>query len=167
MDRIILCYSHEGAENSRMPGGLPMLFQKGDFDWGYQTVPQKGCDNHIMFASRGRILGGCSAINGTVFTRGAKADYDHIADMGNPGWSWNDMLPHFRAFETFHPAEWHQADLSSHGNNGPLHTEPHPLRPISQKVLESFIDQGFEYKPDMFVQGEFEGLSYTYYTMKC
>lgn len=157
MNRVIVCYSHEGIDNSRMPGGLPALYQEGAVDWNYQTVPQKGCKNRVIAASRGRLLGGCSAVNGTVFTRGAKADYNRIADMGNPGWSWNEMVPYFKASETFHPAEWHQADLSAHGVDGPLHTEPHPLMPISQKVLDSFLDQGFEYKPDMFVQGEFEG----------
>ncbi|CAF2792191.1 unnamed protein product [Rotaria sp. Silwood2] len=159
--------SHKGIDNSRMPGGLPALFQEGALDWDYEMVPQKGCNNRVLAASQGRVLGGCSAINGTVFTRGAKADYDRIADMGNLGWSWNDMLPHFKAAETFHPAEWHQADLSAHGTNGLLHTEPHPLMPISQKILDSFIDQGFEYKPDMFVQGEFEGLLCSYYAIKC
>ncbi len=68
------------------------------------------------------------------------------------------MLPFFKASETFHPAEWFEADLSVHGTNGPLHTAPYPLAPISKKILESFIDMGYDYKPDMFAQGEFEGL---------
>jgi choline dehydrogenase-like flavoprotein len=166
LEWVILCNSHEDLDNSRMPGGLPLLFQQPEIFWGYDMVPQKGCNDHIIAASRGRFLGGCSGINGTVFTRGAKADYDRIADMGNPGWGWNDMLPHFKASETFHSAEWYQADLSAHGINGPLHTEPHPLAPISEKILESFIDQGFEYKPDMFVQGEYEGLICSYHMTK-
>jgi hypothetical protein len=61
--------------------------------------------------------------------------------------------------------KWHQADLTAHGTNGPVHTEPHPLAPISEKILESFIDRGFEYKPDMFVQGEYEGLLCHCYTI--
>jgi choline dehydrogenase-like flavoprotein len=77
------------------------------------------------------------------------------------------MLPRFKASVTFHSAEWHQADLSAHGTNGPLHTEPHSLMPISQTILDLFIDEGFEYKPDMFVQGEFEGLLCSYYAIKC
>ena len=78
-------------------------------------------------------------MNGTLICRGAKADYDRIASMGNPGWSWDEMLPFFKASETFHPAEWHQEDSSVHGTSGPLHTGPHQLAPISEKVLESFI----------------------------
>jgi choline dehydrogenase-like flavoprotein len=148
-----------------MPGGWAAI-HKTSFDWGYDMVPQKGANNRVLAAPRGRFLGGCSAINGTLIIRGAKADYDRIANMGNPGWSWEDMLPYFKASETFHPAEWHQADLSVHGTNGPLHTEPQALAPISEKILESFIDCGFEYKPDMFVQGEYEGMLCLYYARK-
>jgi len=142
--------------NSRIPGRFPFMF-KTEHDWGYEMVPQRGCNGRIIPASRGRLLGGCSAMNGTVILRGVKADYDRIANMGNPGWSWDEMMPFFKASETFHSAEWHQADLSAHGTNGPLHTEPCRIAPISEKVLQSFIDSGYEYKPDMFVQGEFEG----------
>jgi choline dehydrogenase-like flavoprotein len=140
-----------------MPGRIGELV-KSVYDWGYDTIPQKGCNNRIITVPRGRLLGGCSAMNGTLLIRGVKADYDRIASMGNPGWSWDEMMPFFRASETFHPTEWHQADLSVHGSSGPLHTEPYPLAPISEKVLQSFIDSGYDYKPDMFVQGEFEGL---------
>ncbi|CAF2123070.1 unnamed protein product [Rotaria magnacalcarata] len=129
-------------------------------DWNYDTIAQKGCNNRIIHALRARYLGGCSAVNGTLLIRGAKADYDRIAALGNPGWSWEEMLPYFKASETFHPVEWHQADLNAHGNSGPLHTEPHRLAAISEKVLDSFIDSGFEYKPDMFVQGDYEGVGH-------
>lgn len=148
-----------------MPGGVGAI-DRTRFGWGYEMIPQKGCNNRVLVADRGRFLGGCSAINGTVIVRGAKADYDRIADIGNPGWSWEDMMPYFKASETFHSADWHQADLSVHGTNGPLHTTPHPLAPISEKLLESFIDCGFQYKPDMFVQGEYEGSLQSYYNRK-
>ena len=140
-----------------MPGRFAALI-KSVYDWGYDTIPQRGCNNQIMAVPRGRVLGGCSAMNGTLLIRGAKADYDRIASMGNPGWSWDELLPFFKASETFHPAEWFKADLSVHGSKGPLETAPYRGAPISQKVLQSFIDCGYDYKPDMFVQGEFEGL---------
>ena len=139
-----------------MPG-RNFAMMKSKYDWGYDTIPQKGCGDRILIAPRGRLLGGSSAMNGTLVCRGAKADYDRIADLGNPGWNWNDMLPFFKISETFHPADWYQADMSVHGTNGPLHTEPYFGAPISEKVLQSFIDRGYEYKPDMFAQGEFEG----------
>ncbi|CAF2712094.1 unnamed protein product [Rotaria sp. Silwood2] len=156
--------SHEEIVDGRMPGSWA-LHPERSHDWNYDTVPQKGCNNRIIYALRARFLGGCSAINGTLLIRGAKADYDRIAAMGNPGWSWEEMLPYFKASETFHPAEWHQADFAVHGTSGPLHTEPYPLAPISEKVLESFIDSGFEYKPDMFAQGDYEGVGHVVRTV--
>ncbi|CAF0944459.1 unnamed protein product [Rotaria sp. Silwood1] len=151
--------SHEEVIHGRIPGNW-LLGKEKSHDWNYDTVAQKGCNNRIISAPRARFLGGCSAINGTLLIRGTKADYDRIAAMGNPGWSWEDMLPYFKASETFHPAEWHQSDLTVHGTSGPLHTEPYPHAPISEKVIESFIDSGFEYKPDMFVRGDYEGVGH-------
>ena len=140
-----------------MPGRAFALF-RSVYDWDYETVPQKACNDRTLATIRGRVLGGSSAMNGTLIIRGVKADYDRIASMGNTGWSWEEMMPFFNASETFHPAEWFKADLSVHGSTGPLHTGPQRLAPISEKVLESFIDMGYVYKPDMFAQGEFEGL---------
>ncbi|CAF3785050.1 unnamed protein product [Rotaria sp. Silwood1] len=156
--------SDEEIIHIRVPGRWA-AYKERSYDWNYDTSAQKGCNNRIMYALRARCLGGCSAINGTLLIRGAKADYDRIAAMGNPGWSWEEMLPYFKASETFHPVEWHQADLTVHGTSGPLHTEPYPLAPISEKVLESFIDSGFEYKPDMFVQGAYEGVGHVVRTV--
>ncbi|CAF3553534.1 unnamed protein product [Rotaria sp. Silwood1] len=159
-----VCLLEAGPSNhdvtvSHMPGSLHLM-HKTPPDWCYTTVPQKGCNNRAIAITRGRLLGGCSAINATLVTRGTKADYDRIADMGNPGWSWKEMLPLFKASETFHPAEWHQADLNIYGTDGPLHISMNSLAPISEKILESFIDSGFDYKPDMFVQGDYEGVGH-------
>ncbi|CAF4852991.1 unnamed protein product, partial [Rotaria sp. Silwood2] len=77
------------AGPSRMPGNW-VLNKEKSHDWNYDIVAQKGCNNRIINAPRARFLGGCSAINGTVLARGAKADYDRIAAMGNPGWSWEE-----------------------------------------------------------------------------
>ena len=52
--------------------------------------------------------------------------------------------------ETFHEKGWHKADMSVHGTSGPLHTEPHDLAPISERVRESLVDQGLPYHADMF-----------------
>lgn len=142
-----------------MPGRFAALI-RSQYDWGFDTVPQKACDDRVLVVPRGRLLGGCSAMNGTLICRGAKADYDRIAQMGNSGWSWNDLLPFFKASETFHPADWHGADMSVHGSDGPLHTTPYQGAPISERILQSFIDRGFVYKPDMFAQGEYEGVGH-------
>lgn len=114
--------------------------------------------------------------------RGTKVDYDNWANLGNVGWSWNDVLPLFKKVrilaqlplpsehrplfltrssppqsEKFIPTEGFPAELEYHGNDGPLLTTVHPLAPISEGILESYIDKGIEYKPDMFVSGEGAG----------
>jgi choline dehydrogenase-like flavoprotein len=126
-----------------------------------------------------------SGLNGTLMIRGSKADYDNWAAMGNEGWSWNDVLPLFKKVcknysvllensdyflqfvfasgwqsERFIPTEGFDAALEYHGTDGPLRTTVHPLAPISNALLESYIDKGFEYKPDMFVAGEGEGVGH-------
>lgn len=152
-------YRHETAVDSHMAFSWKKL-QGSDFDWGYISTPQTHIDNQVIALPRGKILGGSNAINGTLIVRGPKTDYNKIADMGNPGWSWDDLMPYFKATETFHPSPWHEADMLVHGSEGPIHTEPYAFSKISDKVLQSFIDRGFPYKPDMFVQGESEGVGH-------
>jgi choline dehydrogenase-like flavoprotein len=87
-----------------MPGAWKMI-RETPLDWNLDSTPQKGFNNRVANIPQARFLGGSSAMNGTVLIRGAQGDYDRIANMGNPGWSWNDMLPFFKASETFHPSD--------------------------------------------------------------
>jgi len=70
-------------------------------DWCFKTEPDAGLNGRQLGYSRGRVLGGCSSINAMVYMRGQKEDYDHWAALGNDGWSWDDVLPLFRAHEDF------------------------------------------------------------------
>jgi choline dehydrogenase-like flavoprotein len=84
-------------------------------NWAYATVPQAGLGGRIGYQPRGRALGGSSAINAMIYTRGHRDDYDRWAALGNPGWSYDDVLPYFRKAENnerFHDA--------FHGQGGPL-----------------------------------------------
>ena len=82
-------------------------------DWGYHSEP--GAIGRSMHLPRGKIIGGCSAINGALALRGAPADYDGWAALGNDGWAWDDVLPYFRKLES-------DADFTGpcHGSDGPL-----------------------------------------------
>jgi choline dehydrogenase len=64
-------------------------------DWCYKTAPEPGLNNRALNYPRGRILGGCTAINGMIYMRGQAADYDGWRQMGNTGWGWDDVLPYF------------------------------------------------------------------------
>ena len=81
------------------------------FDWGFRSEPDQY--GHIRDLPRGRVLGGCSSTNATFALRGSPADYDAWAERGNPGWSFDDVLPYFRRLEhdeDFAHEAWHGAD---------------------------------------------------------
>src|ERR1700761_6820245 len=65
-------------------------------DWGLKTEPVAGLNGRALDYPRGRVLGGCSSINGMIYMRGQARDYDGWRQMGNPGWGWDDVLPYFK-----------------------------------------------------------------------
>jgi choline dehydrogenase len=71
-------------------------------DWLYATEPDPGLNGRSLRYPRGKVLGGCSSINGMIYMRGQARDYDHWGALGNPGWSWAECLPHFLKHEDFH-----------------------------------------------------------------
>ncbi|HEX4858645.1 MAG TPA: GMC family oxidoreductase N-terminal domain-containing protein, partial [Usitatibacteraceae bacterium] len=68
-------------------------------NYAYETVPQPGLQGRRGYQPRGRCLGGSSAINAMVYIRGDRWDYDHWASLGNPGWSYDEVLPYFKRAE--------------------------------------------------------------------
>jgi choline dehydrogenase len=70
-------------------------------DWCYKTEADEHLAGRSIHYARGRVLGGCSSINAMIYMRGQKADWDHWASLGNPGWSWEDVLPLFRSLEDY------------------------------------------------------------------
>jgi choline dehydrogenase len=68
-------------------------------DWCYRTEAVTGLNGRALAYPRGRVVGGSSTINGMIYMRGQAADYDHWRQLGNPGWSWDDVLPYFRKSE--------------------------------------------------------------------
>ncbi len=108
-------------------------------NWGFETVPQPGLNGRRGYMPRGKCLGGSSAINAMVYTRGHRWDYDHWASLGNPGWGFDDLLPYFTRSED-------NADFA-----GPLHGRGGPLRvgklrsdnPWQQTYLQAAREAGF------------------------
>ena len=95
-------------------------------DWGYRTVPQAACAGRELHWPRGKVLGGSSALNGMIYVRGHRIDYDTWAYLGNEGWGYDDVLPLFKRSEDFDAGE---SDF--HGTGGPMRVlsryEPHPV----------------------------------------
>lgn len=81
-------------------------------DWCFKTQPQPGLDGRSLNYPRGKVLGGCSSINGMIYMRGQSSDYDRWEALGNPGWGWKDVLPLFRKSENHHAgdSEFHSAE---------------------------------------------------------
>lgn len=119
----VLVLDAGGPDNSwfyQRPGALALVYQipqlKKKVDWGYVTTPQVHMDKRVMPWTRGKILGGCSTVNGMVYIRGHRDNYDEWRDAyGCDGWGYDDVLPLFRR------SEGHEdGDSDYHGGQGPL-----------------------------------------------
>ncbi|QXH56638.1 GMC family oxidoreductase [Pseudomonas maumuensis] len=101
-------------------------------DWCMKTEAQPGLNGRALGYPRGKVLGGCSSINGMIYMRGQAADYDRWAEQGNEGWAWKDVLPLFKASES------HYAGASdSHGADGEWRVEQ---QRYSWPILDAFRD---------------------------
>ncbi|HKP57906.1 MAG TPA: GMC family oxidoreductase N-terminal domain-containing protein [Polyangiales bacterium] len=109
---------------------------KKRFDWGYYTVPQKHALDRRIPAVRGKILGGSSSINGMLFVRGHRQNYDDWAADGCPGWSYDDVLPAFKRIE-----DWEGGANAFRGQGGPIAvTKQKDLTPASHAFIEAVMD---------------------------
>jgi choline dehydrogenase len=103
-------------------------------DWLYATQAEPGLNGRAIKYPRGRVLGGCSSINGMIYMRGQRRDYDEWASLGNPGWSWDEVLPYFTRHENYHRLDGGGAD-PLHGHGGEWRVESQRL---SWELLEAF-----------------------------
>ena len=115
----------------KMPAGFANLGEDSPYNWRYETVPQVHCNNRRMYWPRGKTLGGSSAINAMLYVRGNAWDYDHWRQLGNEGWSYDDVLPSFKKAENNERG----AD-QYHGTGGPLNVadQTDPL-----KINDAFL----------------------------
>ena len=116
---VSVCLIEAGGEGKdlaiRMPFGFAAMVPTRLNNWAYETVPQAGLKGRKGYQPRGKALGGSSAINAMLYTRGHPADYDDWAKAGCLGWGWEDVLPFFRKAER----NVRGAD-ALHGDAGPL-----------------------------------------------
>jgi choline dehydrogenase len=92
-------------------------------DWCYKTEPDPHLAHRSIHYARGRVLGGCSSINAMIHMRGQKADWDYWASLGNPGWSWQEMLPLFQQLE-----DYEHGAVNSYGAGGEVRVEDPRVR---------------------------------------
>ena len=87
---------------SRLPVSFGLFIDKPGVNWRYFSDPEPGTANRKIPVPRGKMLGGSSSINGLVYVRGQTLDYDTWAQMGNRGWSWQDIAPVFKRMTRSH-----------------------------------------------------------------
>jgi choline dehydrogenase len=130
-DRTVLC---------RKPGMISIIHTepklKKKFDWGYYTSPRAETLNRKVPCVRGKVLGGSGAINGMVFVRGNRANFDSWAEEGCEGWSYQDVLPYFKKMETFE-----KGGDDFRGGDGPVQVSvQNNISPPSEAFLHAVSD---------------------------
>ena len=129
---------------SRIPIGYAKLLTNPAANWLYASEPEASTNGRRLPVPRGKILGGSSAINGMAFVRGQAQDFDTWAQMGNKGWSYEDVLPFFRRMETYEGGE-----DTYRGGNGPLRvTNPKPRLPLFDALIKAAGQVGIPHNPD-------------------
>lgn len=157
--RHSVCLLEAGPPDSNPWIHIPIGYGRTMFDkrvnWGFYTDPEPNMLGRRIYWPRGKTLGGSSSINGLIYIRGQKQDYDHWAELGNPGWSWDECLPYFRRLE--------HNDLGpgpTRGTDGPLYASSIRAR---HELVEAFIRSaeanGIPRTED-FNTGEQEGVGY-------
>ena len=113
------------------PAGLALMAKTKGINWSFDTVPQPGLGGRRGYQPRGRVLGGSSSINAMIYIRGQRSDYDRWAASGNPGWSFDEVLPYFMRSE----GNLRGAD-ALHGSDGPLSIRDQGSpNPVAQRFI--------------------------------
>ncbi len=121
----------------RVPVGYLYCIGNPRTDWCMSTEAEAGLNGRALKYPRGKVLGGCSSINGMIYMRGQAADYDGWRQAGNTGWGWDDVLPHFKSAE-----DHYEGESEFHGGGGEIRIEKQRLR---WDVLDAFRAAAIEY----------------------
>ncbi len=130
----------------QMPIGYGVTYHQKAVNWMYMTEPSPDADNKPSYWPRGKVMGGSSSINAMVYVRGNPKDFDEWSDMGNPGWSYQDVLPYFKRMES-----WQNGADSYRGGKGPLKVSEvtNQLHPLCKNFLSAAQEIGINLNRDM------------------
>jgi choline dehydrogenase len=136
----------------KIPAGFRMTVGNRQLNWGYETAPGAHIGQRRIDFPRGRLIGGSSSINGHLYVRGQAADYDHWAQLGCRGWSYENVLPYFMKAETRAGG-----DPSWRGSDGPLViSDQRERHPLCEAFFEAAAASGLPPNPD-YNSGDQEG----------
>ncbi|MEI8325917.1 MAG: GMC family oxidoreductase N-terminal domain-containing protein [Betaproteobacteria bacterium] len=145
---VTVCLLESGGPDSSVlihaPAGVVAMVPTKINNYAFETVPQAGLNGRKGYQPRGKTLGGSSSINAMLYVRGNPWDYNHWAELGNPGWSYDEVLPLFKRSENNE-----QFSDRFHGQGGPLNvTYQRHQTPITQMFLEAAALHGLAPNPD-------------------
>jgi choline dehydrogenase-like flavoprotein len=140
---VTVCLLEAGGPDKSVlihaPAGVVAMVPTRINNYAYETVPQPGLNGRKGYQPRGKTLGGSSSINAMLYVRGNRWDYDHWAALGNPGWSYDDVLPLFKRSE--HNEQFKPTDF--HGQGGPLNvTYQAHQSPVNELFLQAAAANG-------------------------
>ena len=130
----------------QMPIGYGVTYHQKKVNWMYSTEPSPEADNKPSYWPRGKVMGGSSSINAMVYVRGNPKDFDEWSEAGNPGWSFNEVLPYFKKMES-----WQNGADNFRGGDGPLNVSEvsKQLHPLCDNFLSAAEEIGIKLNPDM------------------
>ena len=139
-----------------IPVGYLYCIDNPRADWRFRTVAEKGLNGRSLLYPRGRVLGGCSSINGMIYMRGQAGDYESwVKATGDDSWSWENVLKRYKQFEDYHgdANQWH-------GKGGEWTVSKQRLRwPIMERFKEAAVEAGIPASED-FNRGDNFGVGY-------
>jgi len=146
----------------KIPAGFAYFMFSKKYNWGFDAKVDSTIRNgQPLFVPRGKTLGGSSAINAMLYIRGQREDYDQWADLGNTGWSFDELLPYFKKSESNS-----RGDSEFHGGQGPLVVSDRPVHyNISKSFIEASAQAGLPLTDD-FNGASQEGAGYYQCTIK-
>ena len=131
---------------SRIPVGVSKMIDRPAVNWCFSSEPEEASAGRRIEVPRGKMLGGSSSINGMVYIRGQAQDYDHWAQLGNRGWSWQDVLPVYKRLENYDGGSG-----ALRGRGGPLRITDTPRHkvPLLEKMIEAAGRIGLPFNADL------------------
>ena len=163
-NRVLLLEA--GAPDNKQEIRIPAAFSKlfhSEVDWNYMTEPEPHTGNRPRYWPRGKVLGGCSSINAMMYVRGHPSDYDQWRQLGNAGWSFQDVLRYFKKSEGFTGLT---GDPTFHGTTGPLEvTSQRSPNPLTDAFISAGQHLGLTHLDDINGATQ-DGISFTHVTQR-
>jgi choline dehydrogenase len=155
---LVLLLEAGGPDNNpwiHIPVGYFKTMHDPEYDWCYRTKADTGTGGRRIDWPRGKVLGGSSSLNGLLYVRGQREDYDHWSKLGNKGWSFAEVLPYFKKSE-----DQERGEDDYHGVGGPLKVSDLRLRrPIADRFIAAAQEIGIPFNHDCNGAHQ-EGVSY-------